>query len=180
MNRGLVLGAATVAVTLVLTLMCAEAAARWLGGFPILALRLPTVGLAPQLPSSRETADARYLPQISLAKGVDQAYAQVQRLSDFQQRVFRAYAARYDLLYLDSAAMYPLDPQLFADAVHMTPAGLRLKAWIDLQLLIPWLEREIDSGHLPRPMQHPQAVHPAFASTSYPLVSKAEILASCH
>jgi len=107
-------------------------------------------------------------------------YAQVKRLSDFQQRVFRAYAARYDLLYLDSAAMYPLDPQLFADAVHMTPAGLRLKAWIDLQLLIPWLEREIDSGHLPRPMQHPQAVHPAFASTSYPLVSKAEILASCH
>lgn len=107
-------------------------------------------------------------------------YAQVQRLSDFHRRVYRTYAARHHLLYLDSAAQYPLEPILFADAVHMTPAGLRLKAWIDLQALIPWLEGEIDRGHLPRPMQHPGRTHPGFVSAGYSLVSKADVLAGCH
>jgi hypothetical protein len=95
-NRGLVLGAATVAFTLVLTLMCAHS----------------TVG-------------------------------SMRILSDF----------------------FVFDP----------PAPIWYPTFRHLSL-----EREIDSGHLPRPMQHPQAVHPAFASTSYPLESKAEILASCH
>jgi len=107
-------------------------------------------------------------------------YAQVERLSDFHRRVFRGYAERHGLLYLNSSAQYPLDPMLFADAVHMTSAGRRLKAWIDLQLLIPWIDREIEKRRLPRPMQHPKTVHPAFASTDYTLASRAEILGSCH
>jgi hypothetical protein len=107
-------------------------------------------------------------------------YAEVQRLSDFHRRVFRAYAEKHGLPYLDSAAHYPLDPVLFGDSVHMTPVGLRLKAWIDLQALIPWLEGEIDRGRLPRPMQHPGGTHPGFVTAGYPLVSKADILAGCH
>jgi hypothetical protein len=107
------------------------------------------------------------------------SYAEVQRLSDFHRRVFRAYADKHGLLYVDSAAYYPLDPLLFADSVHMTPAGLRLKAWIDFQRLVPWLEREIGRGALPRPMRHPGGTHPNLSSVDYPLVSKSEILARC-
>jgi hypothetical protein len=107
-------------------------------------------------------------------------YAQTRRLVDFKNRVFQAYCERYKLPFFDIAAVSPLDPELFGDGVHMTPAGLRLEAWTYLQLISAWLEKEIESGHLPRTMQHPPDVHPGFVSVDYPRISRARILETCH
>jgi hypothetical protein len=107
-------------------------------------------------------------------------YSQMRRAADFQNRVLRAYTERYGLPFFDLAAVSPLDPELFGDAVHMTPQGLRLQAWIYLQLIASWIEHQIESRRLPRKMQHPQDRHPAFVSTDYPFVTKATMLETCH
>ena len=107
-------------------------------------------------------------------------YAQARRLMDFENRVLQMYASTYRLPYFDKAATFPLDPLLFTDALHMTTAGSRLKAWILLQSIAEWLDAEIANGRLPHPMQHPQDTHPAFPSVEYPLVSRATLTADCH
>jgi hypothetical protein len=82
-------------------------------------------------------------------------------LSDFQNRVFRNYAASRKIPFLDVASEIPQDPDLFVDAIHMTEVGERVKAWIVFQQLVPTIRRLIESGqlphhndaaHLPRPM----------------------------
>ncbi len=106
-------------------------------------------------------------------------YAQNRRLMDFQNHVFRNYAARHELPFIDKAAALPLDPELFLDMVHMTPAGNRLQSWYYFQWIVRWIDQEVAAGRLPRPMQHPLDAHPAFPRGDYPLVTKASILASC-
>src|SRR5258708_25002154 len=49
-------------------------------------------------------------------------YAQLERARDFENRAFRAYADKYHVTFFDLASVSPLDPELFSDAVHMTPA----------------------------------------------------------
>jgi hypothetical protein len=105
-------------------------------------------------------------------------YAQLERARNFYNRAFRAYADHYGLPFFDIAAVSPLDPELFVDAVHMTPAGLRLEAWNYLQLLVPWLDAGIRNGALPRPMRHPRDSHPSIPAT-YPLVARADLQKAC-
>ena len=78
-------------------------------------------------------------------------YADIRRLSDFQNRVFRNYAASRKIPFVDVASLMPQDPNLFTDAIHMTDTGERVKAWIVFQQLVPLIRREIESGQLPRP-----------------------------
>ena len=61
---------------------------------------------------------------------------------------------------MDVAAAMPRDPALFVDAIHMTPEGLRLRAWITLQELIPLIEERIASGALPRQDDRPPDLAP--------------------
>jgi hypothetical protein len=107
------------------------------------------------------------------------SYAQLARARDFYNRAFHAYADHYHMPFFDIASVSPLDPELFVDAVHMTQAGLRLEAWNWVQLLIPWLEAQIERGDLPRPMRHRLDRHPSIPR-EYPLVSRAELQRSCH
>lgn len=106
------------------------------------------------------------------------SYAVMRQLADLQNTVFRKYAARHHLEFFDVAADFPQNPDLFGDAIHMRPQGLRLLAWIYVQKLIPLIEARIQSGALPRPMVTPRSEHPAFAVKTG-LVSRDEILASC-
>ena len=76
-------------------------------------------------------------------------YADIRRLSDFQNRVFRNYAASRKIPFLDVADEIPQDPNLFVDAIHMTEVGERVKAWIVFQQLVPVIRRLIESGQLP-------------------------------
>jgi hypothetical protein len=76
-------------------------------------------------------------------------YAEIRRLADFQNRLFRRYAASRGAGFVDVAGWMPLDPDLFEDAIHTTWAGERLKAWIVFQQLVPMLRGELESGRLP-------------------------------
>jgi len=103
-------------------------------------------------------------------------YAHMRRMADFQNRVFRNYAFRHGVPYLDVAGKYPQDPSLFDDAVHMRQGGVRLHAWIAFNGLVPLLEERIRTGRLPRPAGETRSVHPAFSTP--PILLPIETLAS--
>ncbi len=108
------------------------------------------------------------------------SYAHIRRMADFQNRVFRAYAdTRGDVAYLEIAGALPQDPDLFDDPIHMGEPGLRLQGWIVLQQLVPWLERRLASGELPRPMRTMLDHHPAIGSTPPELMSLKALKARC-
>ena len=93
------------------------------------------------------------------------SYAHMRRLIDFQNRVFRKYAVSSRLLpFNDVASVYPRDPRLFLDAIHMTPAGIKLKAWLVFQQLVPHLAARIADGRLPLRDEGGRTVHPAFTT----------------
>lgn len=77
-------------------------------------------------------------------------YADVRQAADFQNRVFRNYAAARKISFVDVASQFPQDPNLFIDAIHMTATGERVKAWVVFQQLVPVLRGQIESGQLPR------------------------------
>jgi hypothetical protein len=78
------------------------------------------------------------------------SYAHVRRYVDVENRVFRKFANLHQLPFVDAASQYPRDPRLFVDAVHMTPAGVKLHAWLVFQQLVPYLDAAIASGSQPR------------------------------
>jgi hypothetical protein len=79
------------------------------------------------------------------------SYAHMRRMADFQNRVLAKYASTRGLDFLDVASQYPTDPRLFLDAIHMTPPGVKLMAWVAFQSLIPVVERQLKSRALPQP-----------------------------
>lgn len=91
-------------------------------------------------------------------------YRDLERLTDFENRVFRKYAAAHGLPFIDVAGQMPFDPELFSDAFHKTPEGVRLKAWIFFLGLLPVIEANLASGAWPKPVPTDMGTtHPAFA-----------------
>jgi hypothetical protein len=86
-------------------------------------------------------------------------YADIRRIADFQNRVFRKFAGEKGIPFIEVAERYPQDPDLFIDAVHMTETGVRVRAWIVFQQLVELLRPRIEAGELPRP---PSKNLPAF------------------
>jgi hypothetical protein len=89
-------------------------------------------------------------------------YRDLERLAVFQNRVFAKYAAEHRLPFIDVAGRMPLDPDLFADSIHENWFGMRLKAWVILQQLIPIIEQRLESGTWPKPVPTMAEFHPAF------------------
>lgn len=106
------------------------------------------------------------------------SYAHMRRMADYQNRVFEAFAKRYGLVYLDLAKMLPRDPDLFGDAVHMTPDGLRLQAWLYVQQLVPLVETRVAEGRWPRPAAAQPPVDRLRSHVT--LVSRREVMSHCH
>jgi len=77
-------------------------------------------------------------------------YRDIARLVAFENRVFAKYAAAHRLPFIDYARDMPFDPELFSDAVHNTPAGVRMHAWVVLQQLIPIIEDRLARGAWPK------------------------------
>lgn len=77
-------------------------------------------------------------------------YRDLERLALFQNRVLETYAASRKVDFLDIARLMPSDPDLFIDAIHGTQEGVRLHAWIMLQLLIPVIDRHLAQGAWPK------------------------------
>jgi hypothetical protein len=77
-------------------------------------------------------------------------YRDLERLALFQNRVLEKFAKVHKIDFLDVARLMPSDPDLFIDAIHGTPEGVRLRAWIMLQLLIPLVDRHLADGTWPK------------------------------
>jgi hypothetical protein len=95
-------------------------------------------------------------------------YGDIRRLADFQNRVFHNYAAARKIGYLDVASIFPRDADLFEDAIHLTEAGDRLRAWIFFQQLVPAVRALLDSGRLPREAAHGLPPFPAWEAVEEP------------
>lgn len=76
-------------------------------------------------------------------------YRDMERLAAFQNRVFEKYARQHGLPFIDVARDMPRDPGLFADAIHTTPTGVRVRAWIVFQQLVPIIESKLKRGLWP-------------------------------
>ncbi len=76
--------------------------------------------------------------------------AEIRRLINFSNRTLRKFAKSNDIGLLDIANEFPLDPDLFGDAYHMRPEGLKLLAWIGLQQFLPRLMQDLRDGNLGR------------------------------
>jgi len=77
-------------------------------------------------------------------------YRDLERLAVFQNRVLEKYAKQHRIDFLDLARIMPSDPDLYIDAIHGTPEGIRLRAWIMLQLLVPVVDRHLADGTWPK------------------------------
>jgi hypothetical protein len=91
-------------------------------------------------------------------------YHDLERMTDFENRVYAKYAKINNLPFIDVARHMPKDPGLFSDAFHTTPAGVRLRAWIIFQQLVPVIEARLASGAWPRPVPPMPDGHPAFST----------------
>lgn len=106
-------------------------------------------------------------------------YAHFHRLANFQNKAFENYAQARDIPFIDVATKFPKDPRWFNDAIHMKEDGLRLRAWITFQMLLPEIKRSIDSGKLPKPDRVDLKVHPNITSIMPKLISRQELLSQC-
>src|SRR5262245_42914835 len=77
-------------------------------------------------------------------------YRDLERLANFQNRVFAKYAASHAMPFVDVARYMPFDPDLFTDAVHFSYGGTRLRGWIILQQLLPVIEKHLTGRSWPR------------------------------
>jgi len=77
-------------------------------------------------------------------------YRDIRRGVDFENRVYRKFAKEHGLAFLDVAPLIPEEPMLFADGVHMTESGVRVKAWAFFRELLPLIEQHLASGAWPR------------------------------
>ena len=77
-------------------------------------------------------------------------YRDIARLNRFQNRTFKKFADAHGLPFIEVYEKYPTDPDLFNDPVHETYLGVKLRAWLVLQQLIPIIRKDVDAGILPR------------------------------
>jgi hypothetical protein len=96
-------------------------------------------------------------------------YRDMERLAEFQNRVFAKYAASRSLAFLDVAGLMRRDPDLFIDAIHNNETGVRLRGWVVFQELLPLIEKKLSSGAWPKPDPGAgmPAAHPAFLTSPH-------------
>lgn len=87
-------------------------------------------------------------------------YADLRRLVDFENEVFRRWTVDRRVPFVDVARQFPQDPALFLDAIHFDPDGTRVHAWIVFQQLLPLVRERLADHRLPRPDRTPATEHP--------------------
>ncbi len=88
------------------------------------------------------------------------SYANMRRAADFQNRVFKRWAADNRVPLIDVAGQMPRQPDLYSDAIHNTYLGTRIRAWLIFETLVPLLEQDIENETLPRPARMTYRTHP--------------------
>lgn len=89
----------------------------------------------------------------------------VRRLTDFQNRAIERFASAKNVDFLDIAKIYPRDPDLFTDAIHFTPEGVRLQGWVALAAFLPYFVRDLEDGWIGK-AQSVTAKLPPFVPTA--------------
>ncbi len=77
-------------------------------------------------------------------------YRDLRRGLDFENRVYRKFAESHGMPFFDVARLIPAEPLLWADGVHMTESGIRVKAWAFFRELLPLVEQRLASRAWPR------------------------------
>jgi hypothetical protein len=88
------------------------------------------------------------------------SYANIRRAADFQNRVFKQWAADNQSPLADVAGEMPRQPDLYDDAIHNTTLGSRIRAWLIFEDLLPLLKKDIETGRLPQPARLNYTEHP--------------------
>ena len=88
------------------------------------------------------------------------SYANIRRMADFQNRVFKGWAAQTQTPLIDVAGQMPRHPDLYDDAIHNTQLGIRLRAWLNFEALVPHLKKDIEAKRLPRSRRVFYKTHP--------------------
>jgi hypothetical protein len=89
-------------------------------------------------------------------------YRDLARLAAFQNRVFAKYAASRGIGFIDVDGAMPFEPDLYIDAIHNNHAGVRMKAWVVLQQLVPLIEQRLASGAWPKAVTGPDLPAPTY------------------
>ena len=87
-------------------------------------------------------------------------YHDIRRGLDFENRAYRKFAQSRGIPFFDVAGLVAAEPLLFADGVHMTQSGVRVKAWAFFRELLPLVEQRLASRTWPR--QKPNAGLPTY------------------
>ena len=106
-------------------------------------------------------------------------YAHLRRFADFQNRVLAKFAVSHGEVFLDFASAFPRDVAFMSDAIHFTPEGMRLQAWVMFQQLLPVIDQRIKQGRWPQADRRPARVHPAFAQPDRLLEPVSGFAAAC-
>jgi hypothetical protein len=98
-------------------------------------------------------------------------YRDIERAAILQNRMLAKYAKANGVAFLDVAGLFPKDPELLTDAIHMTYGGIRLHGWIVLQALVPLVEKHLANGTWPaNPPPTAGAPPPGLLFTPRPVV----------
>ncbi|HUZ62794.1 MAG TPA: hypothetical protein VNE18_01930 [Rhodanobacter sp.] len=92
------------------------------------------------------------------------SYAEIRRLLDMHNATIDTWARAQHVPVVDIDGHYPRDPDLCSDTFHDLPLGMRLRAWIIFQRLIPLIRRDLAAGIVPRANADPSGHNPAFAA----------------
>jgi hypothetical protein len=94
-------------------------------------------------------------------------YANIRRMADFQNRVLTQWATQNNVPLIDIAGQMPRHPDLYDDAIHNTQLGIRIRAWLNFEALVPRLKEDITSKRLPHPPRFSYQTHPYLESEFY-------------
>jgi hypothetical protein len=89
-------------------------------------------------------------------------YADIRRILDAHNTTIETWARSRDVSVADIDGKYPRDPELCGDAFHDYELGMRLRAWLIFEALLPLVEKDLAAGTIPHHNAIPSGVNPAF------------------
>ncbi|MGN7611828.1 hypothetical protein ACQZV8_07055 [Magnetococcales bacterium HHB-1] len=98
------------------------------------------------------------------------SYKNINRTVKLHNRIYARWAEMHKVPFLDVATKIPDDPDLFIDVMHNNQMGVRVRAWITFQEILPIIEQDIAQGRIPQPdrfflKEHPIDFKPKYGKT---------------
>jgi hypothetical protein len=84
----------------------------------------------------------------------------IRRFNKFENLVFKKYALKNDLLFIDVANDLVKTPSAFIDGIHLSCDGMKLHAWSVFTQVLPMIEKKIALDQLPNKFIQKDSIHP--------------------